>query len=469
MNYRQAAEEVLKDVGGVNNVSKATHCVTRLRLILKDQKDYDKEALENIEGVKGVFFNSGQLQIIFGPKVVEEVYDNFLDITGLKESSVSEVKSDGTENLNPFQRTFKIFSDIFVPLIPAFIGAAMITGLSTLLTTSGIFGMEGSLADNFPVLGDLAEMFSIIAATFTFLPILITWSTVKRLGGNPVLGIVLGCMMLHPSLLDANLVATGTTPEYWNIFGYNVPVVGFQGGVFAALLSSWFMVICEKWLQKKTPEVISFIVVPTCTLLAGGLGLFLVFGPIGNLIGQGLGMVTDFMYNTLGFFGAAIFAALLQPLVITGTHHAIQGIEANLVASTGFNYIMPLWSVSIIAQGGACLGVFLLAKKHSKNREIAMSSFIPTLFGVSEPAIFAVNLKDGILPFLCAVAGAGVGGAIMQLFDVKAIGFALTGIPGLTIVNPGNLIGYIIGEIVALVVPIVLVYFLGKAGKIKIS
>lgn len=470
MDYRKAAEEVLADVGGKENVSKATHCVTRLRLILKDQKDYNKEALENIQGVKGVFFNSGQLQIIFGPKIVEEVYDNFLDITGLKESSVSEVKSDGTENLNPAQRIFKIFSDIFVPLIPAFIGAAMITGLSTLFTTPDLFGLQGSLADNFPIFKDLSEMFSVIAATFTFLPILITWSAVKRLGGNPVLGLVLGAMMLHPSLVDANLVANGSvTPEYWNIFGYNIPIVGFQGGVFAALLSSWFMVFCEKWLQKKTPEVISFIVVPTLTLLAGGLGLFFVFGPVGNIIGQGLGMATDFMYNTLGFFGAAIFAALLQPLVITGTHHAIQGIEANLVSSTGFNYIMPLWSVSIIAQGGACLGIFLLAKKRSKAREISMSSFIPTLFGVSEPAIFAVNLKDGILPFLCAVAGAGVGGAVMQIFDVKAIGFALTGIPGLTIVNPGNLVGYIIGEIIALIIPIILVYFLGKAGKIKVS
>lgn len=467
MNYRKLAEEILPLVGGRENISKATHCVTRLRLILKNNDLYDKAALEQLDGVKGVFFNSGQLQIILGTKVVDNVYDEFIQLTGLEASTVSEVKKDGTEDLKPWQRAFKIFSDIFVPLIPAFVGAAMITGVKALLTTTGLFGLEGSLADTYPMIGDFSELLNVIAATFTFLPVLITWSAVKRFGGNPVLGLVLGFMMLHPALMDANLVAGGATPEYWNIFGLSIPVVGFQGGVFAALLSSWFMVVCEKWLQKHTPEVISFIVVPTLTLLAGGLGLFLVFGPIGNLIGSWLGMATDFMYNTLGFFGAGLMAALLQPLVITGTHHAIQGIEANLVASTGYNYIMPLWSVSILAQGGACLGMFLLAKKGSKQREITMSSFIPTLFGVSEPAIFAVNIKDGFAPFLCAVAGAGVGGAIMQLMDVKAVGFALTGLPGLTIVYPPALVGYILGEVAALTVPILLILLLNKMGKIR--
>lgn len=469
MNYRQSAEDVLKAVGGRENVSKATHCVTRLRLILNNPESYDKEALENVPGAKGVFFNSGQLQIVFGPGAVENVYGEFIKITGLQESTVAEVKADGTENLNPLQRAFKIFSDIFVPIIPAFIGAAMITGLSTLLTTAGLFGMEGSLADSFPVLGSLSEMLSIIAATFTFIPVLVAWSATKRFGGNPVLGIVLGCVMVHPALLDANLVATGTVPEYWDFFGYMVPQVGFQGGVFAALLSCWFMAACEKWLQKKIPAVITFITVPALTLLLGGLGLFFVFGPIGNMLGSWLGSLTDFMYNTLGAFGAGAMAALLQPLTVTGTQHAIQGIEANLVAQTGFNYIQPLWSVSIIAQGGAAVGMFFLFRKHSKDRDIAMSSFIPTLFGVTEPAIFAVNLRNGIVPFLCGCVGAFVGGVFMKLLDVKAISFALTGIPGLTIVYPPTLLSYIIGELIAFTIPVVLVYALGKAGKINLG
>lgn len=467
MDYRKMASEVLALVGGKENVSKATHCVTRLRLILNDNSKYDKKAIEDLDGVKGVFFNSGQLQIIYGTKIVDAVYEEFLGLTGLGASTVAEVKTEGTEDLKPLQRAFKIFSDIFVPIIPAFVGAAMIVGIRALLTTAGLFGLEGSLADQSKLIADFAACLNIIAATFTFLPVLITYSAVKRFGGNPILGIVLGCIMIHPGLMDANAVATGAMPEYWNLLGIQTPVVGFQGGVFSAILVSWFMAKAEKILQKYVPQVISFIVVPSVTLLLSGLALFLVFGPLGNVIGRGLGMATDFLYNQCGVAGAFAFAALLQPLVITGTHHAIQGIEASLVASTGFNYIQPLWSVSIIAQGGACVGMYLLAKKRSKDREIAMSSFIPTLFGVSEPAIFAVNIKNSFVPFICAITGAGIGGALMKLLDVKAIGFALTGLPGLTIVYPPVLAGYVIGNLAAFALPIILILVCAKAGKLK--
>lgn len=469
MDYRKTAEQVLELTGGKENISKATHCVTRLRLILNDQNKYDKEALENMDGVKGVFFNSGQLQIIFGTKIVDAVYDEFIKAAGVEESSLTEVKKDGVEQLNPLQKGFKMFSDIFVPLIPAFVGAAMITGLKALLTTAGLFGMEGSLADSSRMIADFASFLNIVAATFSFLPVLITYSAVKRFGGNPVLGIILGCIMIHPGLMDANLVATGSTPEYWNLLGFSVPVVGFQGGVFTAILASLFMAKAEKLMQKVIPQVVSFILVPTLTFLLTGLALFIVIGPVGNALGNGLGMVTDFLYNKCSVFGAFAFAALLQPLVITGTHHAIQGIEASLVASTGFNYIQPLWSVSIIAQGGGCLGMFLISRKRSKEREIAMSSFLPTLFGVSEPAIFAVNIKDSILPFLCSVLGVGIGGAYMKIFDVKAIGFALTGLPGMTIVNPPALINYVIGNLIALVMPIVFIVLLNRIGKLKVK
>lgn len=454
MNYQKTAEKVLELVGGKENVAKATHCVTRLRLILNDADKYEKEALENMDGVKGIFFNSGQLQIIFGTKVVDAVYDEFIKAADMEGASLTEVKKEGTENLNPLQKAFKMFSDIFVPLIPAFVGAAMIIGIKSLLTTAGLFGTEGSLAEQYDIFRSLAECLDVIASTFAFLPVLITYSAVKRFGGNPILGIVLGCTMIHPALMSANDVAAGAAPEYWNLFGISVPVVGFQGGVFTAILASLFLSKAEKLLQKIVPQIVSFILVPCATLLLTGLALFLVIGPIGNAIGTALGTVTDFLYNKCSVVGAFAFAALLQPLVITGTHHAIQGIEASLVANTGFNYIQPLWSVSILAQGGAALGMFFLSRRKSKEREIAMSSFIPTLFGVSEPAIFAVNIKDGIRPFLCAVLGAGFAGAYMKIFDVKAIGFALTGLPGLTIVNPPALINYIIGNLLALILPI---------------
>lgn len=468
MDYKKISQEILANIGGKENIENAAHCVTRLRLVLKDTTKFDKEALSKIEGTKGVFLNSGQLQIIFGTGTVEKVFAVFSQEAGIKEVSLNDIKSVGMKKENIFKQGFKVFSDIFIPIVPAFVGAALILGIKSILTTAGLFGMENSLADQFEMIAGFAAFLNVVASTFAFLPLLVTYSAVKRFGGNPVFGIVLGCTMLFPTLMDANVFALGKeTPEYWNLLGFSVPAVGFQGGVFPAILTSWFLAKAEKFFYKVVPQVVTFILVPALTLISSGLALFLVFGPIGNMLGQGLGAIIDFLYISCGPFGAFVFAGALQPLVVTGTQHAIQGIEASLVAQTGFNYIQPLWSVSIIAQGGGAIGMYLLAKKHSKDREIAVSSFIPTLFGISEPAIFAVNLKDSSIPFLCSILGAGLAGAYMKIFDVKAIGFALTGLPGLTIVNPPALPHYIIGNLLAFSLPIIFILVTNKMKKIK--
>ena len=468
MDYKKISQEILANIGGKENIENAAHCVTRLRLVLKDTTKFDKEALSKIEGTKGVFQNSGQLQIIFGTGTVEKVFAAFSQEAGIKEVSLNDVKSAGMKKENIFKQGFKVFSDIFIPIVPAFVGAALILGIKSILTTAGLFGMENSLADQFEMIAGFAAFLNVVASTFAFLPLLVTYSAVKRFGGNPVFGIVLGCTMLFPTLMDANVFALGKeTPEYWNLLGFSVPAVGFQGGVFPAILTSWFLAKAEKFFYKVVPQVVTFILVPALTLISSGLALFLVFGPIGNMLGQGLGAIIDFLYISCGPFGAFVFAGALLPLVVSGTQHAIQGIEASLVAQTGFNYIQPLWSVSIIAQGGGAIGMYLLAKKHSKDREIAVSSFIPTLFGISEPAIFAVNLKDSSIPFLCSILGAGLAGAYMKIFDVKAIGFALTGLPGLTIVNPPALPHYIIGNLLAFSLPIVFILAANKMKKIK--
>ena len=468
MDYKKISQEILANIGGKENIENAAHCVTRLRLVLKDTTKFDKEALSKIEGTKGVFLNSGQLQIIFGTGTVEKVFAAFSQEAGIKEVSLNDVKSAGMKKENIFKQGFKVFSDIFIPIVPTFVGAALILGIKSILTTARLFGMENSLADQFEMIAGFAAFLNVVASTFAFLPLLVTYSAVKRFGGNPVFGIVLGCTMLFPTLMDANVFALGKeTPEYWNLLGFSVPAVGFQGGVFPAILTSWFLAKAEKFFYKVVPQVVTFILVPALTLISSGLALFLVFGPIGNMLGQGLGAIIDFLYISCGPFGAFVFAGALQPLVVTGTQHAIQGIEASLVAQTGFNYIQPLWSVSIIAQGGGAIGMYLLAKKHSKDREIAVSSFIPTLFGISEPAIFAVNLKDSSIPFLCSILGAGLAGAYMKIFDVKAIGFALTGLPGLTIVNPPALPHYIIGNLLAFSLPIIFILVANKMKKIK--
>ncbi|MEK2469904.1 PTS transporter subunit EIIC [Tetragenococcus halophilus] len=353
---------------------------------------------------------------------------------------------------------------MFVLLIPAIVGSAMLLGIQSLLMTTGLFGLEGSLADNYAWAADTASFLEIIATGLNFLPVLVAYSATKRFGGNPVYGVVLGLILVHPELGDRFEYVQGTLENvnYWNIFGISVPQVAFQGGIFPAILSSLFMAKFEKLVTKYTPRVLTFIVVPLLTILVSSLTLFLVFGPLGDLIATGIGFVTNFLYVEAGIFGAAFFAAILQPLVITGTQHMIMSIEAQLVAQTDFNYIQPLWAVSIIAQGGAALGMFFLAKKRSKRREVSVSSFIPTLVGISEPAIFAVNLKDSIVPFLMGVLGAGIGGAYMKIFDVSALGFGLTGIPGVTIVNPPVVVHYIIGCVLSMILPIIFLLIYNK-------
>lgn len=463
MNYQNVVKEIVSAVGGKENIAHATHCVTRLRLTLKEDT-YDLKKLENIEGTKGVFFNKGQLQIVFGTGVVERVYEAFTAETKIDNSQaafVSNKEKTWKDKVNEF---FKAFSDIFVGLIPAIVGCAMLLGIRALFITTGLFGLEGSLADNYKWAADIASFLNIIATGLNFLPVFVAYSATKRFGGNPVFGIILGLILVHPDLGNRFEYMQGTLQDaqYWNFFGLSIPQVAFQGGIFPAILTSFFMAKFEKFVTKYTPTMLTFIVVPAVTILVSALSLFLVFGPLGDLVAAGIGTAADFLYVKAGVFGAAVFAALLQPLVITGTHHMIGSIEAQLLAQTGFNYIQPLWAVSIISQGGAAMGMFFLAKKGSKRREISFSSFIPTLVGVSEPAIFAVNLKDSLIPFGTGVIGAGLGGAYMKIFDVKALGFGLTGIPGITIVNPPVVIHYIIGCLLSFVLPIAFLFVYNK-------
>ena len=439
MDYKKISQDVVDHVGGISNIKGATHCVTRLRLILNDETKYDRKALENIEGVKGVLFNSGQLMIIFGTGTVNNVYDAFIELTGVKEMSQSDAKAEGMSKMGKLQQGFKVFSDIFIPIIPAFVAAAILTGVKALLTANGLFGLEGSLADQSKLVADIAEFLAIMATTFNYLPILVMYSAVKRFGGNPILGILVGIVMVHPDLVNRNTFVLDTSAaSYWHFGPLAIAKVAFQGGVFPAILTAWFMSKVEKIAQKYVPAVVSFVFVPTITIFFANVALFTVFGPVGNMIGNGLAAVIDVLYNSFGAFGAFVFAALLQPLVVTGTHQAIQGIEANLI------------------------GMYLLAKKHSKDRDIAMSSFIPTLVGISEPAIFAANLKYSVIPFVCSCLGAGCGGAFMKLAGVRAIGQGLTGILGLLIVVPNKLVFYVIGNLIAFIVPIVLIVIYNK-------
>lgn len=303
MDYKKIAQEVVDQIGGVENIKGATHCVTRLRLILNDETKYNRKKLEKIDGVK----------------------------------------AEGVSKMGKVQQVFKVFSDIFIPIIPAFVAAAIIIGVKALLTAEGMFGLEGALVDQSKLIADIADFLAIIATTFDYLPILVMYSAVKRFGGNPILGILICIVMVHPNLMNRNaFVLDPSQAEYWNFGPLAIAKVAYQGGVFPAILTAWFMSKVEKIAQKHVPQVVSFVLVPTITILCANVALFTVFGPVGNLIGNGLAGLIDILYNRLGAFGAFFFATMLQPLVVTGTHQAIQGIEANLIATTGFNYIQAI-------------------------------------------------------------------------------------------------------------------------------
>lgn len=255
MDYKVVSQQVVDNVGGLENIEGATHCVTRLRLVLKDTSKYNKAELENIDGVKGVLYNSGQLMIIFGTGTVNKVYDEFMALTGVKEISASEVKGAEADKKGKFFSVLKVFSDIFIPIIPAFVGAAIIIGLKSLIVANGLFGMEGSLADHSEFLKNLASFFAIIATTFDYLPVLVMYSAVKRFGGNPILGILVGIVMVHPSLMNRNtFVMDPTGAEYWNFGPLSIPMVAFQGGVFPAILTAWFMAKVEKIARSTSPR-----------------------------------------------------------------------------------------------------------------------------------------------------------------------------------------------------------------------
>ena len=314
MDYKAVSQQVVDNVGGLENIEGATHCVTRLRLVLKDTSKYNKAELENIDGVKGVLYNSGQLMIIFGTGTVNKVYDEFMALTGVKEISASEVKGAEADKKGKFFSVLKVFSDIFIPIIPAFVGAAIIIGLKSLIVANGLFGMEGSLADHSEFLKNLASFFAIIATTFDYLPVLVMYSAVKRFGGNPILGILVGIVMVHPSLMNRNtFVMDPTGAEYWNFGPLSIPMVAFQGGVFPAILTAWFMAKVEKIAQKYIPEVVSFVFVPTVTLILANVALFTVFGPLGNLIGDVLAGV-----EAQAVVGNALDEEFVDLLVRTG-------------------------------------------------------------------------------------------------------------------------------------------------------
>ena len=439
MDHKSVAERVLQDVGGVDNIRAAAHCATRLRLVLKNQDSVDQSAIDNDEDLKGSFLNAGQFQIIVGPGDVNEVFKHMV-ASGAPEVSKDDLKSIAANQGNIFSRFIKTIADIFIPLIPVLVGGGMLMALDNVLRAKNIFGPQ-PLIEMYPAWEGFADIVNLLsAAPFAFLPVLVGYSATKVFGGNPYLGLTMGAAMVSPALMNGYKVAAslahteGTDPmKYWDLFGLQVQQAGYQGTVLPILLVSFILANIEKFFHKILKGTIDFIFTPTLTLLITGFVTFLLVGPPMFQLGTWLGEGVNWLYTAAGPIGGLIFGVLYAPIVITGLHQSFPPIETSLWASGG-SFIFVIASISNVAQGAAAAGV-ALTTKNKKIKGVASASAPSAFLGITEPALFGVNL---VLrwPFYIAIASAGLGGALSAILGVKASALGSAGYLGIPSVNP---------------------------------
>ncbi|CNL18183.1 PTSsystem sucrose-specific transporter subunit IIBC [Yersinia frederiksenii] len=438
MNINETAKALLPLLGGKENIVSAAHCATRLRLVLANDTLVQKSAVEKLEGVKGCFSNAGQLQIIFGTGLVNKVYAEFIKVAGINESSKSEAADAAARKLNPFQRIARLLSNIFVPIIPAIVASGLLMGLLGMVKTYG-------WADANSALFIMLDMFS--SAAFIILPILIGFTAAKEFGGNPYLGATLGGILTHPALTNAWGVAGGF--HTMNFFGMEVAMIGYQGTVFPVLLAVWFMSILEKRLRKVIPDALDLILTPFLTVIITGFVALLFIGPAGRVLGDGISLILSTLITHAGWLAGLLFGGLYSVIVITGIHHSFHAIEAGLLGNPniGVNFLLPIWSMANVAQGGACLAVYFKTRD-AKIKAIAIPSAFSAMLGITEAAIFGINLRF-IKPFLAALAGGAFGGAWVVANHVNMTAVGLTGIPGIAIVQGNSIVNYLIGLVIA--------------------
>ncbi|WP_145573970.1 sucrose-specific PTS transporter subunit IIBC [Yersinia mollaretii] len=438
MNINETVKALLPLLGGKENIVSAAHCATRLRLVLADDSLVQKSAVEKLDGVKGCFSNAGQLQVIFGTGLVNKVYAEFIQVAGINESSKSEAADAAARKLNPFQRIARLLSNIFVPIIPAIVASGLLMGLLGMVKTYG-------WADANSALFIMLDMFS--SAAFIILPILIGFTAAKEFGGNPYLGATLGGILTHPALTNAWGVAGGF--HTMNFFGMEVAMIGYQGTVFPVLLAVWFMSLLEKRLRKVIPDALDLILTPFLTVIITGFVALLFIGPAGRVLGDGISLVLSTLITHAGWLAGLLFGGLYSIIVITGIHHSFHAIEAGLLGNPniGVNFLLPIWSMANVAQGGACLAVYFKTRD-AKIKAIVIPSAFSAMLGITEAAIFGINLRF-IKPFLAALAGGALGGAWVVANHVNMTAVGLTGIPGIAIVQGNSIINYLIGLVVA--------------------
>ena len=456
MDYAKAASEVLRSIGGKENVVSAAHCATRLRLVIADNKKVDKPALENATGVQGVFEAQGQLQIIFGTGTVNKVFEQFIAQSGASAVSKDEAKAQAAQKGNWFQRAIKTLGDIFVPIIPAIVASGFLMGIMESLkfmVNNGFITLDSSSS-----LFVFADLFSNVA--YTFLPILIAFSAAKVFGGNPFLGAVIGMIMLHPNLQNAWTVATEGVHTYQEVFFglYKVPLVGYQGHVIPVIIAVWLMCFIEKRLHKVVPPMFDLFVTPLVSVFVTGYLTLSAIGPVFTT-------VENFVINGVQWLiaiplgiGSFIMGGLYATTVVSGIHHMYTIIDLGQLGSYGLTYWLPLASAANVAQGGAALAV-AIKTKNKKLKSMALPASLSAFMGITEPAIFGVNLRF-VRPFIAGALGGACGALYASVVGLGATGTGVTGIFGI-LLHLHHPVQYILTIAIATGVAFVVSWILG--------
>lgn len=457
MDYRKTAQEILDKVGGSKNIVSAAHCATRLRLVIADNSKADKTAIENVEGVKGVFEASGQLQIILGTGTVNKVFDEFISIAGITASSKAEAKEAAAQKQNVFMRAIKLLGDIFVPIIPAIVSSGFLMGIMNSLDfmiNNGFLNMDTSSS-----IYVFANLFSNTA--YTFLQILIAFSAAKAFGANPYLGAVIGMIMINPSLQNAYTVATEGVQQTQSVFFglYDIDMVGYQGHVIPVVIAVWLLSVIEKKLHKIVPEVLDLFVTPLVSVFVTGYLTLSIIGPIfvwaENAILDGIQWLLTLPFG----LGSLVMGALYAPTVVTGIHQMYTAIDIGQIAQYGVTYWLPLASAANIAQGAAALAV-ALKSKDKKIKSLALPSSLSAFMGITEPAIFGVNLRF-FKPFIAGCIGGGCGALYASIVHLGAKGTGVTGIFGILLCLDSP-VQYLIEMVIAVGVAFAISFILYK-------
>lgn len=464
---KKDVQDIVEAVGGKDNLDTATHCVTRLRLVLKDDDKVDKDRLSENDLVKGQFKADNQYQIVIGPGTVDEVYKQLIAETGISESSKDDAKAAAAKKGNPIQRLIKLLGDIFIPILPAIVTAGLLMGINNLLTMEDLFGSK-PLVEQFPQLGDISNIINVIASTaFIFLPALIGWSSMRVFGGSQILGLVLGLILMNPQLVSQYDIAKGNIPT-WDIFGLEIKQLNYQGQVLPILLAAYVLAQIEKFLNKHVHDSIKMLVVGPIALLITGFLAFIVIGPVALWLGTGITNGVTFIFEHAGWLGGAIYGLLYAPLVITGLHHMFLAVDFQLMGSElGGTYLWPILAISNICQGSAAFGAWFVYRRRKMGKEqgLAMTSGVSGFLGVTEPALFGVNLPLKY-PFIAAISTSCVLGAIIGATRVLG-SVGVGGVPAFISIKSEYWGIYLVCTLLAIVIPAILTVFLSKFSKDK--